>query len=390
MIKTLEGVKVVDLTVAGSGPSATRLLAEYGATVYMVEPLGGINTRTFFAEADYYLTGKQSIPVNLKTPEGKEIITALLQSADVFVTNYRMKAIKKLGLDYETLHQLNPRLVYATLTGYGYQGPEKDSPGYDLVSYWCQAGLLDSITDRDGTALVPLTGYGDPTCGKTLVMGICAALYHQEMTGQGIEVTTSLLADGVYQNHTPIIETQHGGTWPKTRKTPDCAIQNTYRCRDGWFYLCADEAVYLPGIFRAASLPELVDDPEWRTMEDTRGEKGAKLTALLDEAFAPLFTDGAVDALKCHGVPCYKVLSQFEVIHNRQANENHYWQPNEQMSDGRRIMVQSSPIRFGDNTPQDYIPVARLGEHTTQILQEIGFSEDLIRGFVEKGVVVAP
>ena len=390
MIKTLEGIKIVDFTVAGSGPSVTRLLAEYGAEVCMIEPLGGVNTRTFLPETDYYDTGdKKSLPVNLKAPEGQKIMLRLLKEADVFVTNYRLKAIRKLGFDYETVHALNPRLIYATLTGYGSEGPEKDSPGYDFVSYWSEAGLLNSISDSEGAVLVPLTGYGDPICGKTLAMGICAALYRRETGGGGMEITTSLLADGVYQNHTPIIETQYGGSWPKTRKRPDSALKNTYRCRDGWFYLCADDPVYFAGIFHAANLLNHVDDPAYRTMEDAAGEKGRALTALLDEAFSTFYTDGAIAALQRCGVPCYKVASQFEAIEDRQANENQYWQENVQASDGRRIMVQSSPVRFGDNVPAPYTPVPRLGENTRQLLGALGYSQAEIAELVEKKIVVA-
>ena len=386
MLKPLEGVRVIDFTVAGSGPSVTRLLADYGADVVMLEALQGVNTRSFFAETDYYDLGKKSLPLNLKAEQGRQIVYDLIKDADVFVTNFRTRAIRKLGLDYPALHAINPKLVYASLTGYGQDGPAKDDPGYDSVSYWAEAGLMNSITDASGTVLVPLTGYGDPITGKTLAMGICAALLHAARTGEGIEVSTSLLAEGVYENFHPIIESQYGDIWPKTRTAPVSALANTYRCRDGWFYLKADEPCKLEAVLKAANRPALIGT-RWKTYADTTGESGAALVRELDAAWAGEYVDGAVGALKRLGVDCYKIKSMFEAIGDAQANANQYWQPNVQCFDKRIIMLQSTPVRFGDNTPNVASRVPKLGEHTAQILRSIGYTDEMIAAAAAAGVV---
>lgn len=145
----------------------------------------------------------------------------------------------------------------------------------------------------------------------------------------------------------------------------------------------------MAGTLRAANLFDLVDDPEWQTLDDARGEKGKKLTVILDKAFADAYVDGAVNALRRMGVPCYKMNSMFEAINDPQANANQYWQPNVQYFDGRTILLQSTPVRFGDNVPNQASPVPQLGENTVEILKSLGYGDEAVESLIRNRVVVA-
>lgn len=147
MYRPLEGVKVVDLTLAGSGPSCTKLLCECGAEVIWVESLKGTSTRSVH-KFDFYCTGKKAVSINLKTPEGRRMIEALLRDANVFVSNYRPKGLRNLGLTYEDVKKINPGIVYATLTGFGEEGEQADDAGYDPVAFWAKGGMLQDIAEK--------------------------------------------------------------------------------------------------------------------------------------------------------------------------------------------------------------------------------------------------
>lgn len=230
MYQPLKGITVIDLTLAGSGPSCTKLLSEFGANVIWVEAPSGTSTRAVH-KFDFYTTGKRAVALNLKTPEGKEVLTRMLKTADVFVSNYRPKGLAHLGLSYEDVKAVKPDIIYATLTGFGEEGPEANNAGYDPVAFWAKGGMLRDIAEK-GSLVVPPIAVGDITAGMGLFGGICAALYGRQQTGEGCHVFTSLLAQAVYLDHDALIETQYGEEYPKTRLQPRRAMLNTYRCSD--------------------------------------------------------------------------------------------------------------------------------------------------------------
>ena len=169
MDRPLDGIKVIDCSTAGAGPSCTKLLTEYGADTIWVEPVYGASTRSVF-KYDFYCSGKRSLALDLKTNEGKKILDDLLVTADVFVSNYRTKALERLGLTYERLSTLNPRLIYAALTAYGDAGPDANKPGYDPVVFWARGGMLRDFAEK-GQMLVPPVAAGDIISGQALAGG---------------------------------------------------------------------------------------------------------------------------------------------------------------------------------------------------------------------------
>jgi len=202
------GLKVVDLASFIAGPAATTILSDFGADVIKVEPPGiGDPYRLFYSVAPnpicehnyaWQLTNrnKRGIALDLKESSAREVLHRLVRWADVLVTNFPPNVKRKLGLDYETLAPLNPRLVYADITGYGAHGPEADKPGFDVTAYWARTGLMQVTHDAGNPPTLPIPGIGDHATASTLYSAIVTGLYRREKTGQGSHVTTSLIAEG--------------------------------------------------------------------------------------------------------------------------------------------------------------------------------------------------
>jgi crotonobetainyl-CoA:carnitine CoA-transferase CaiB-like acyl-CoA transferase len=198
--RVLEGIKVVELGVVIAGPAAAAILGDWGASVIKIEPPAGDPQRGNINQAYFELDnrGKRSMCLELKSEDGRAIIRRLIDDADVFVSNLRTEPLRRLGLDYETLAASHPRLVYASITGYGGRGPGAGKAGYDIGAYWSRAGLAMALTPRGEVPPVGRPGMGDHTAGLAAAAGVAAALYARERTGRGQHITTSLLRAGTY------------------------------------------------------------------------------------------------------------------------------------------------------------------------------------------------
>lgn len=397
MQKPLSGIKVADLTLAGSGPSCTKLLAEYGADVIWVESPKGTTTRTVH-KYDFYTTGKRTIALNLKTPEGMEAVKRIIRDSDVFVSNYRPKGLEHLHLTYEEVKEINPTIIYATITGFGEQGEDADKPGYDSIAFWSRGGLLSDIAEK-GSLVVPPVAVGDIATGMGLFGGICAALYGRKQTGKGCHISTSLLATAIYMNHDALIEVQYGEKYPKARTAPRRALFNTYRCRDEqWITIAILDHFeqYFYGLLEVIGRADLIGDPRWKCIEDTMYEHAPELVEILDQGFMGLTQDEAITALNAIDVPVSRVHHTEDLLTDRQVLANHYIYPLEASmppsEDQKKIMVPCSPIKFGDpeygTKGHERGPVP--GEQSSEILREYGFSDQEIedmrkrRIFIEK------
>ncbi len=281
-MKHLEGITVIEFAEYVTAPSAARYLSEWGARVIKVERPEGDRQRkqgqTFgmrdFTKMDYnhnldMMCGglKEYVSVNTKTEEGLAIMDKLLATTDVFLTNMRPKALRKMGLDYETLKEKFPRLVYAIGVGYGDRGDYVDAPGYDAVCYSARGGIMAGFPQKgDAPANVPL-GFGDLQSGTVLAAGVCGALLGREKTGKGDRVCVSLYHTALYMNSMGVVAggKPYDNAYPKSRMDLPNPLNNTYQCKDGkWLLIC--EPVYFPAIrrvFRLLGREDLMDDPFW-------------------------------------------------------------------------------------------------------------------------------
>lgn len=390
----LSGVKVVDLTLAGSGPACTKLLAEYGADVIWVEPLGGSSTRSVH-KFDFYTTGKRTVAINLKTPEGKEALDRIIKDSDVFVSNYRPKALDHLHLTYPEVRAINESIIYANLNGFGNVGPDHNKPGYDAVAFWSRSGLLQDIAE-EGSLVVPPVAVGDITTGLALYGGITTALYQRSVTGKGCQVSTSLLAASIYLNHDALIEVQYGEKYPKKRTAPRRAFFNTYRCKDNkWITIAAIDAFdkYFNKILRIIGREDLIGDPRWTCIEDTMYEGAPEVVAILDEGFTTLTQDEAVEALTAIDLPVSRVRSTSDLLTDEQVLANGYIYPlaasDPPSPEQPEIMVPASPIQFstGEDNTSGHTRGHAVGQDTEDVLRQYGFSEEEILEMKSRRVI---
>lgn len=395
MYKTLEGVRVIDFGMAAAGPSSTKILSEFGAEVIVVEPLQGTTTRWMCNTYDFWSDGKKSIPVDAKSPEGHEIILKLVESADVFTSNFRHKALEKLGLTYEDLKKVNPGIIYGMTYGWGAKGPLKDDPAYDITAFWARGGYLRDMAER-GSICIPPQGAADVSLGEMLAAGICAALYRKSKTGEGCEISTSLFAQACYLDNFQSANIQLGeDQFQKTRTAPREALVNTYQCSDSEWVLMFDNQFdrHFWKILTALGREDLVGDPRWKNINDTKLDKAPELSRIMEEAFAKMTSDEAVAALSAIDVSIEKCAGYEAKCTDPQALENDYmfpWTLSSGKYEGKTIMIPATPIAFnGENCASDYKRAPYLGEHTVEALKSVGYSDEQIQDLISRKIVVA-
>src|SRR6201987_1862577 len=249
--KIFSGIKVVDLASFIAGPAAATILSDFGADVIKVEPPEGELWRNGHkippqphSEEPYPFElanrNKRGVALNLKAASAQQVLERLAKWADVFIVNTPHHARKKLKLEYDDVAQWNPRLIYADLTGFGEKGPDADLPGFDITAYWARSGLLSMTRDAGAPPTWPVAGSGDNATAVGLYSAIVTALYRRERTGQGGQVTTSLLAEGVWSASVSIqaalCDAKFFGL--HDRMHPANAAMNVYRAKDNtWFVL---------------------------------------------------------------------------------------------------------------------------------------------------------
>lgn len=296
----LAGVRVVEMGMWVAGPAAGGILADWGAEVVKIETLGGDPMRKLFAALsgskesrcppfDLYNRGKRSLAVDVNTPQGRAVLEDLLATADVFLTNMRPQFLERVGLDAAAVQARFPRLVYASLTAYGLEGPDRDAPGYDMAAFSGRSGLAERATPEGGQPPILPGGLGDNVSAMSLVSGICAALFHRERSGQGQVVSTSLLRTGIYSIGMDVSSRMGLGraASPPPRTKPQNPLMNLYRAGDGkWFWLVGAESErHWPVITQALGVSQLMQDERFKTPRDRR-RHATELVAELDAVLA--------------------------------------------------------------------------------------------------------
>jgi len=296
----MEGVKVVEMGVWVAGPAAGGILADWGADVVKIEPPGlGDPCRLFKAMLGADLPfnpifemdnrSKRSIVIDLSLDEGGELALELIDRADVFVTNVRMSALVRLGLDHETLTARCPRLVYASISGYGLTGPDADRAAYDIAGFWARSGIAASLTSPGQHPPFQRGGMGDHNAGLAAVAAVSAALFSREKSGRGQLVSTSLLREGLYTLSFDLAITCRLGVavGVADRKTMGNPTVNSYKDKEGrWFWIVGlDGDRHWPPLARAIGHPEWIGDPRFATAA-ARSANATELIARLDEIFA--------------------------------------------------------------------------------------------------------
>jgi crotonobetainyl-CoA:carnitine CoA-transferase CaiB-like acyl-CoA transferase len=372
----LQGVKVIEMGVWVAGPAATGLMADWGADVIKVEPPTGDPQRFVFGalgvadqkgvppfEIDN--RGKRSVVLDLRNEEDLQKMFALLEDADVFVSNVRPAGLARMGLDPDSLTKRFPRLIYGQLTGYGSTGPDVDKAGYDIGAFWSRSGLAHTTVAPDELPPAIRSGQGDHTTGLSMAAGVLAALFDRERTGKGRVVSTSLLRTGIYTLGWDVGVYLRFGKRQSTkssRKNP-APQMNCYRCADGRaFWLLGMEADrHFPGLLKAIGREELASVENFKNAR-ARSINAGEFIAVLDEHFATqdyAYWTAQFDANDVWWAPLNSIA---DAVVDPQVIASGAFVDMTPQPDEAPYRAVNSPVDFSDYTPT-YGPVPNLGEH---------------------------
>ncbi|MCD8018957.1 MAG: CoA transferase [Clostridiales bacterium] len=398
--KPLEGVKVVELATFIAGPCCTRYLADLGAEVVKIEapngdplrytavnegrPYGDQEDTSFCLEN----AGKKCIILNTKTPAGREALEKLIAECDIFVTNWRQSPLKRAGLDYETLKVKYPKLVMGYISGYGEKGPDKDLPGFDFTAYFARGGVMGTMYDVDSSPMTPIAGFGDHQVGMYLASGILATLYRARETGQGDQVTVSLFHTAIWDVGLFLQSNQYGDSttqFPISSKIIANPLNVARKTKDNrWIQIAMPRYdFYYPKFMEALGRPDMIDNEKYYPQTNLQANI-VEFNDVLNAEIATRTLEEMEELMLKADLP-FAICQTWDLL----LKDEQAWAsdalakvtfPNGQ----ERTMVRT-PVIFSDTDLPPYERGAFLGEHTKEVLAQLGYSEEQIAAMIEAG-----
>ncbi|MEC7301277.1 MAG: CoA transferase [Pseudomonadota bacterium] len=389
----LDGIRVLDVASFIAAPAAATVMADFGAEVIKVEPVGlgdplryslrGPGYGHSPAHHEWFVDNrnKKGIALNLKSEEGSAVLCRLCETADVFITNMPLGPRERLRIRYEDIGPLNERLIYASVSAYGEEGEEGDRTGFDSTALWARSGMQDLVKPSpDSPPARSLPGMGDHPTAVSLFGSIMLALYRRISTGKGGRVSTSLMANGAWGNALSIQTVLSGGEVAHRpgREKALSAVNNFYETKDGrWFHLIMITGqTRFPELVAALGCPEIAQDPRFMTTE-LRTENAHALIAELDVIFSKLTADEVRNALNADGFTFGETHQINDVLTDQQFRASGALRENRDPKGGADLVV-DTPLFVDGETKVEPVMAPDLGEHTDDILTEAGFSSDEI------------
>jgi crotonobetainyl-CoA:carnitine CoA-transferase CaiB-like acyl-CoA transferase len=370
-VSALAGLRILELTQVMAGPFCGQVLADMGADVVKVEPPEGDSTRESLGTAAFLAVNrnKRSVALDLKSPAGQAALHRLVPGADVVLENYRPGVAARLGAGWETLSELNPRLIYASVSGFGQTGPYAQRPGYDLIAQGL-SGVMSVTGEPGGDPVKCGIPISDLSAGLFCALAILSAVIARERTGRGQRIDTSLFEGALALSIWETAELWGTGRVPQALGSAHrlTAPYQALRTRDGHITVGANNQRLWQRLCAAIGRPELADDPRFVTNDDRMANR-ATLAAELEAALAARATDEWVDVLIEAGVPCGPIHDY------RQVFEDPHTQAREmEVRLGAERML-GIPVKLSDTPGSVRRPAPLPGEHTAEVLREAGFSD---------------
>jgi len=399
MTGALAGIRVTDLSHVLAGPTTSMILADLGAEVIHVEPVEGDDARRFGPfkneQSAYFISinrNKKSVVLDLKTPEGKEILQDLIRASDVILENYRPTTMARLGFSYPEVQRLNPRIIYASICGFGHDAlPDYAArPAYDMVAQ-AFSGIM-SITGPEGGPPVRVgTSVGDIVAGHQAAIGILAALRHRDQSGQGQMVDQSMVDGLVYILENAIVRYTVSGDVPQPLGTahPSITPFQGFQTRDGWIITPVGNDSLWKTYCRAIERPDLAEHPRFRTNE-LRTEHRGEIVAVLQEEMAKKTTEQWMAVFEGHRLPCSPVNTIDRVVEDPNVNYRKMIVEIDQPGAGK-MKIAGSPFHLSETPGVVRSPAPLLGEHTESVLRDtLGYPPERISALRRKRAAYTP
>ncbi|MDN3986573.1 CaiB/BaiF CoA transferase family protein [Zwartia vadi] len=393
-MKPLKNIKVIDLSKVLAGPLCAQFLGELGANVIKIEPVGsGDDTRAWLpkekGQSAMFLAvnhNKRSIALDLKSPDGQKIIHELVASADIILQGFGSGTAKKLAVDYETIEKINPRIIYLEISGYGRDGPLGKEPGYDVMLQ-AFSGMLSSMGDPDGGFSRASFSPVDLGTGSFALSGILAALLERQQTGKGVYVEVSLLDTSISQMGYMAQNYWRTGAPPRRMGTahPAMSPYQAFETSDGYLMLGVGNDAQWRRFCGAIQSEALMNDPRFIT-NAARVSNFNETVQTVGKIMRTRSTDEWLDLLRSAGVPCSPINTLDQALEHPQVQSRSLFVETDHPVLGPMKNV-GYPVKFNNQPRQASRHAPLLGEHTKEVLTEMGLSHERIDELLKHGVV---
>ena len=395
----LEKITVIDCASYIAGPAAATIMSDFGARVIKIEsPDIGDSYRSLLRlpglpesteNYPWILTSrnKESLALDLKFKEAHVILHKLIKKADIFITNYPFPIRAKLKINSEDILEENKKLIYASLSPYGEKGDEKDKTGYDATAWWARSGLMHAVRNNSNSEPSSSTpGMGDHPTASALFGAIMMALYKREITGEGSEVSSSLMANGLWSNGIYNQAALCGANFVEnTGRGTKGALAEKYKCKDGrWFILVMlNEEREWPLLLKCLKREDVNDDKRFNTREG-RAKNSLELMKILDEEFLSKDWGQLKELFEKSGVTFGSISEPYDHINDQQIADNEFFT---KFTDKEDLLTVDSPIFMKNEKKRKPQTAPEIGEHTRQILEELNYDKNEIDKLENKKII---